>query len=246
MLLLVLVLFYWYDNRTSLTLSPPDNAPRVTVAFNMPDGITLSPLGGLYESDKCTDTHFNSNFKPYQVSGVSGVMLPFIREGQSNIWKASIATEGGGRCQWKLSSIRVGFRLSDDVSLVDGKKVFDTSYLFDFKDNGIVNTYGTGPAQDISGDLNLKTDFFPMITYHKDNTSSLRLFGGNADNYKWSRHFRLHDTRRILIEPVIHFSRPVTLTPPDKPGDFTATYPDGSSEEITRIYPDYEKLLSMK
>lgn len=45
----------------------------------------------------------------------------------------------------------------------------------------------------------------------------------------------------------IHFSKLVVLTPPDiRPGNLTTTYPNGPSEDITHIYPDYGKLLSIQ
>jgi hypothetical protein len=45
----------------------------------------------------------------------------------------------------------------------------------------------------------------------------------------------------------VHINRSVTLESPNiPPGDITAFYPDGSNEKIPHIYPDYDKLLSMK
>ncbi|SQC92167.1 Uncharacterised protein [Cedecea neteri] len=38
----------------------------------------------------------------------------------------------------------------------------------------------------------------------------------------------------------------VVLNPPDHPGNLTATYPDGSSEDIPNISPNYDKLLLMQ
>lgn len=244
--LVPVLLYIGYELFLSRKLSPPADSERITVSFRVPEGVTLLPLGGLYESSECTNTRFTAGGNTYQANATTGVSLPFVSQGAGNLMSVSIEKDGGGRCRWKLSRIHVHFRLSDNAPLSKGKNVFDTSYLFDFRDWGIVNTYGTGTAKNVSGNLNVTTDFFPMATYHKDNSISLRLFGGDANPYKWSRHFRLHDTRSILIDPVIHFSKLVTLIPPDKSGNFTAEYPDGSSEQIPHIYPDYEKLLSMK
>ncbi|MDM2761659.1 hypothetical protein OGY33_00060, partial [Citrobacter sp. Cpo032] len=137
-------------------------------------------------------------------------------------------------------------RIADNIPLVKGKEVIETSYIFDFGDYGLSDGYGTGRAKEVSGDLDLKTDFFPMVANHIDNTTSLKLFGGNTGPEKWRRRFRLRNTQTILIEPVIHFDKVVTLTPPDAPGKLTAIYPDGSSEKIPHIYPSYEKLLSIR
>ena len=204
------------------------------------------PMQVLYRSEKCMDKSYNSSFESYPVRGYNGFTQPFIRQGEEELWQTSIAIDGGGPCQWQLNSLRVSFRIADNIPLVKGKEVIETSYIFDFGDYGLSDGHGTGRAKEVSGDLDLKTDFFPMVTNHIDTTTSLKLFGGNTGPEKWRRRFRLRDTQTILIEPVIHFDKVVTLTPPDAPGKITATYPDGSSEKIPHIYPSYEKLLSMK
>lgn len=204
------------------------------------------PMQVLYRSEKCMDKSYNSSFESYPVRGYNGFTQPFVRQGMGDLWQTSIAINGGGPCQWLLNSLRVSFSIAGNIQLVKGKEVIETSYIFDFGDYGLSDGYGTGKAKEVSGDLDLKTDFFPMVTNHIDNTTSLKLFGGNTGPEKWRRRFRLRNTQIILIEPVIHFDKVVTLTPPDAPGKLTATYPDGSSEKIPHIYPSYEKLLSMK
>ncbi|MEW5233577.1 hypothetical protein ACLETW_18165 [Citrobacter portucalensis] len=234
------------DN-TDQTLSPPDNARRVSVSFRMPEGITLMPMQILYRSEKCMDKSYNSSFESYPVQGYNGFTQPFVRQGMGGLWHISIAIDGGGPCQWQLNSLRVSFRIADNIPLVKGKEVIETSYIFDFGDYGLSDGYGTGRAKEVSGDLDLKTDYFPEVFIsHLFNQTTLNLFGGNTGPEKWRRRFRLRNTQNILIEPVIHFDKVVILTPPDAPGKLTATYPDGSSEKIPHIYPSYEKLLSMK
>lgn len=245
-IVIVAMLLTGCGDKTDQTLSPPENARHVTVSFRMPGGITLLPVQVLYRSDKCMDKSYNSSFESYPVRGYNGFTQPFVRQGNSAVWQTGIAIDGGGPCQWQLNSLRVSFKIADNDPLVKGKKVFETSYIFDFDDYGLSDGYGTGRAKEVSGNLDLRTDFFPMITHLTDSNISLELFGGDTGPEKWRRRFRLENTQRIFIEPVIHFSKVVTLVPPDKPGNFTATYPDGSSEEIPRIYPNYEKLLSIK
>jgi hypothetical protein len=242
----VITLLSGCGDKTDQTLSPPENARHVTVLFRVPEGTTLMPMQVLYRSVKCMDKSYNSSFESYPVQGFNGFTQPFVRQGNSNIWQTGIAIDGGGSCQWQLNSLRVSFKIADNNPLVKGKDVIETNYIFDFDDYGLSDGYGTGRAKDVSGDLDLKTDFFPMVTHHIDNTMSLKFFGGDTGPEKWRRRFRLHNTQSIFIEPAVHLAKVVTLDPPDNPGNLTATYPDGSSEEIPRIYPDYEKLLSMK
>ena len=251
MLLIFLVpilLYIGYELFLSRKLSPPADSDRLTVSFRVPEGVKLLPLEGLYESSECTNTGFTAGGHTYQADATKGVSLPFISQGSGNIMSVSIAKDGGGRCQWKLSRVDVSFRLSDDLPLSKGKKVFDANYLFEFRDWGIVNTYGTGTAKNFSGDLDIKTDFFPMVFIsHVFKETTLELFGGDTAYAKWSRRYRLLDTKNISINPIVHFSKVVTLEGPNqRPGHLTVTYPDGSSARLQNDDPDYDKLLSMK
>lgn len=135
---------------------------------------------------------------------------------------------------------------TDDVSLVKGKKVIATNYIFDFGDYGLSDGYGTGRARNVSGDLDIRTNFFPMITKFAVNDISMKFFGGDTATEKWRRRFRLDDTNNISIKPIVHLTKVVTLEPPVKTDNWMAIYPDGSRSEIPRIDPDYDKLLSMK
>ncbi|ENU1934933.1 hypothetical protein P296_04305 [Salmonella enterica subsp. arizonae serovar 18:z4,z23:- str. CVM N26624] len=251
MLLIFLVpvlLYIGYELFLSRKLSPPADSERLTVSFRVPEGVTLLPLGGLYESSECTNTNFTAGGNTYQADATTGVSLPFVSQGSGNIMSVSIAKDGGGRCRWKLSRIRVHFRLSDDSPLSKGRNVFDTSYLFDFRDWGIVNTYDTGDAKNVSGNLNITADFFPMIFInHMFKEATLRLFGGDTNYDKWSRHYRLSNTKNIHLYPFVHIDKSVILESPNPPpGNITALYPDGSRDDIPGIIPDYNKLLSMK
>ncbi|CNI66533.1 Rhs element Vgr protein [Yersinia frederiksenii] len=68
-------------------------------------------------------------------------------------------------------------------------------------------------------------------------------------NEKWSRHYRVYNTKNINIEPTLHIQQVVKIENSknkDEPANMTIIYPDGTiGHERTRV-PDYEKLLSMK
>ena len=240
------VLLSGCDSHTDQTLLPPDSARRVTVAVRVPDGIMLLPLQILYRSERCKSKDYNSSNEPYEIRGVNGFKQAFISQSSGNLRQQNIAIDGGGPCQWQLNSLRVSFKIADSNPLVKGKKVIETSYIFDFDDYGLSDGYGTGRAKDASGDLDLKTDFFPMVTHFTDDDISLKFFGGNTGPEKWRRRLRLHNTQKILIEPIVHFDKVVTLEPPVKSNNWMAIYPDGTRSAIPHIEPDYDKLLSMK
>ncbi|WP_072929211.1 hypothetical protein [Nissabacter archeti] len=242
------VLLSGCGDKTDQTLLPPDNARYVRVLFKMPSGITLMPMQVLYRSEKCMDKSYNSSFESYPVQGFNGFTQPFIRQGLSDIWQTSIAIDGGGPCQWQLNSLRVSFRIADDNPLVKGKEVIDTNYIFDFGNYGLSDGYGTGRAKEVSGDLVLKTDFFPEVFIsHLFEKTTLKLFGGDTDYEKWSRRYRLKNTKSLTIEPIFHSEKSVVLEPDKQRGiGMVITYPGGVEEHVRKVNPDYDKLLSMK
>lgn len=243
----VATLFSGCDNRPDKTLSPQADAKWVDVTFRVPEGITLQPAELLYRSEQCKSVRYNSSNEPHDIPGYNDIERSFGTPDGDNIRRLRVAVDGGGSCQWQLNSLKVSFRIADNIALVKGKEVIDTSYIFDFGDYGLSDGYGTGRAKVFSEKiLDLNTDFFPMVANHIDNTVSLKLFGGETGTEKWRRRFSLSNTQHIAIEPVVHLMKVVVLNPPDHPGNLTATYPDGSREDIPDISPDYDKLLSMK
>ncbi|MGP6471346.1 hypothetical protein [Rahnella aceris] len=234
--------------KTDQTLSPPENARRVTIVVRVPEGITLLPLQMLYRSERCKTKSYNSSNEAYEIRGYNGFMQAFSTIANSNVRQQRIAIDGGGPCQWRLNSIKVSFKIADGNPLVKGKEVFATNYIFDFDDYGFSDGYGTGRAKEVSGDLDLKTNFFPMIFINNlFKSTSLQFFGGDTDYEQWTRRYKSSNTNRIYIEPIIHMNKPVILeTPNPPPGNTVATYPDGSTGKAIHTKPDYEKLLSMK
>lgn len=247
-LLPVLVLLSGCYDRTDQTLSPPENARRVTVAVKVPDGITLLPMQMLYRSERCKTKSYNSSNEAYEIRGYNGFKQAFSTQGSNGIRQQRIAIDGGGPCQWQLNSIKVSFKIADDNPLVKGKEVIETSYIFDFGDYGLSDGYGTGRAKKVGGDLDLKTEFFPMIIINQMfNQTSLEMFGGDTDYEAWSRRYILQDTKKITIKPIFHLQKDVLLKGDEERGvGMVISYPDGSIEHIRKVKPDYEKLLSMK
>jgi hypothetical protein len=234
------------DNRPDKTLSPPTGAKWVDVTFRVPEGVTLQPAELLYRSAQCKSVRYNSSNEPHDIPGYNDIERPFGVSDGDNIRRLRVAVDGGGPCQWQLNSLMVSFRIAEDVALVKGKNVIATNYIFDFGNYGLSDGYGTGRARNVSGDLDIKTNFFPMITKFTVNDISMKFFGGDTATEKWCRRFRLDDTNHISIKPIVHLTKIVTLEPPVKTDNWMAIYPDDSREDIPNISPDYDKLLSMK
>ncbi|WP_421595318.1 hypothetical protein [Rahnella sp. PD4] len=218
------------------------------MVFTLPADTVLLPMEVLYRSDKCKTVRYNSSNEPHDIPGYNDFEKPFGQQGSSNIWRTHIAIDGGGKCQWQLNSIKVSFKIADGNPLVKGKEVFATNYIFDFDDYGFSDGYGTGRAIMASGNLELKTDFFPMVIINQMfNQTSIEMFGGDTNYDRWSRRYKLQDTQKIVIEPILHSQKEVLLQGDEERGiGMMITYPNGSIEHVRKIKPDYEKLLSMK
>lgn len=244
----VLVLLYGCGDHTDRTLNPPKDAKWVNVSFRLPDGVTLLPAELLYRSEKCKTVRYNSSNEPHDIPGYNDVEQQFSQQGSSNVWRQRVAIEGGGSCQWYLSSLRVSFELSRNNPLVKAKEVIATNYIFDFGRYGLSDGYGTGRAKEANGDLNIQADFFPTTVINKMfNETYIDLFGGDTVYEKWSRRYQLKNTKEIIIAPQLHNDKSVLLEGDKERGiGMVITYPDGSVEHVRKTKPDYEKLLTMK
>lgn len=243
---LAAILLSGCDSRLDKTLSPPAGAKWVDVTFRVPEGITLQPAELRYRSEQCKSVRYNSSNEPHDILGYNDVELPFGAPDADNIRRLRVAVDGGGSCQWQLNSLMVSFRIADDVPLVKGKEVIDTSYIFDFGDYGLSDGYGTGRARAFSGErLELKTDFFPMtFISHMFNKTTLKLFGGDTDDEKWSRRYQLERTEFITIEPLLHAKKNVSIEADKQRGyGMVITYPGGEEEHVRKVNPDYQRLL---
>ncbi|MBS0057660.1 hypothetical protein KEM40_19785 [Yersinia sp. Marseille-Q3913] len=134
--------------------------------------------------------------------------------------------------------------------MANGKDVTAANYVFDFDDDGYRNAFGEGEPKKVNGDLQFETKFYPMIVINNMfHEVYAQLFAGDPGYEKWSRYYRLYGTRHISIEPILYSQKVVNLESPksrkDSPG-MTVLYPDGTTEKVDDIYPNYDKLLRMK
>jgi len=236
-------------SRPDFTINPPASTEWVTVAVKLPPETEVIPMDVLYRSETCRKEVYDNTTESHvtTVRGLNPKLVTLQPQGNGDIRQARVAVDGGGRCEWKLSAIRIDIQLKGNIPLASGKHIIPTSYVFGFDDQAYGSGEGSGRKREAHGDITLKTELFPMITYHRDHEVTLKLFGGDPDYLKWSRHYRLYGSRNITINPLLYLTKTVTLTPPNPaPGDLTATYSDGSIGKVKDIYPDYNKLLLMK
>lgn len=236
--------------RPDYTLNPPASTEWVTVMVKLPPETEALPLDVLYRSETCRKEVYDNTTESHvtTVRGLNPQLVTLQSQGSSGLLQTRIALDGGGKCGWKLSGMRVGIQLSKTSALANGKDVTAANYVFDFDDEGYSNAFGKGKPNAVSGDLFFKTEFFPMeYAYHSINEIDIDLFAGDEKYDKWNRYYKVSGTKNIKIEPILYLNRVVKLkSSGSSRGTVIATYPDGSSEKINGRVPDYNKLLQMK
>lgn len=247
-IIIPIILLSGCGDHTDQTLSPPKNAHWVTVRFKLPEGVALQPMQVMYRSDSCNDTSKNSSGESYDIKGINGFKQDFAQQGQSDIWQTKIAVEGGGSCQWRLNSIKVSFSINETNYLSKDRANISTNYIFDFDGYGLSDGYGTGPARESKGDLDIKTDYFPLLTNNDlFKKRYIELFGGDVKLKQYGRRFNVEDINQILIAPSVYMNKVVKLSSvAGGPSGMEIIYPDGSVGPINETEPNYDKLLSMK
>lgn len=232
------------------TLSPPVSTEWVTVAVKLPAETEVLPLDVLYRSVTCRRKVYDQSTESHVSTerGLNPRQMDLSPADGNGVRQIRIALDGGTKCGWTLSSIRVGIQLAKTSVLANGKDITAANYVFDFDDEGYSNAFGKGKPTPVSGDLFFKTEFFPMeYVYRSISEIDLDLFAGDERYDKWNRYYRVTDSREIKIEPVLYLNKVVKLqTSGSSRGKVIVTYPDGSSENISGRVPDYDKLLRMK
>ncbi|WP_455864771.1 hypothetical protein [Pantoea agglomerans] len=225
-------------------LSPPPDGKTVKIAVVKPTDIDILPMDVIYRSEKCRDKVFTSTGAMTSRAGYHLLTVPFNPEKGNNIVSNNIALDGGGKCGWTLSNIRFQFKFKDMTKFgADIKKNISNDIVFVFDKNAPPR--GDGHYENISGDIVIKQDYYPLIRNDRmiDHTKILRLINKDMLTYKVS------DSKSILFEPNVHSDKVVNVLGPEKFGeDSITTYPDGTQTTNAKG-PDplnFEKLKLIK
>ena len=239
-------------SRPDYTLNPPAGTEWLTVAVKLPPDTEVLPLDVLYRSETCRRKVYDQSTESHvsKERGLNPMQMELSPADGNGFRQIRIALDGGTKCGWALSGVRVGIRLAKTSALAKGKDTTPANYVFDFDDEGYSSAFGHGKPNPVRGDLIFKTEFFPMeYIYRSISDIDIDLFAGNTKEGKWNRYYRISGTKKIRVEPTLYSKKVVRLESPksrnDSPG-MTVLYPDGSTEKIRGIAPDYTKLLLMK
>ncbi len=225
-------------------LSPPPNGQTVNVAVVKPADVDILPMDVIYRSEKCRDKIFTSTGAITSRAGYHLLTVPFKVETGSDMVSNSVALDGGGQCEWKLSNIRFQFKFSDMTKFgADIKQSVSSDIVFVFDKNAPPR--GDGHYEDVYGAIKIENDYYPLVVYDRivDHAKTLSIESEKMLTY------RVHDVTSILFKPHVYSDKIITILGPEKLGDKTLSiYPDGTKTiKAKGSYPlDFEKLKTMK
>jgi len=227
------------------SLAPPPDSEQITVTVKVPKELTAETMQVMYRSTLCTFTDYTASGRPYQRDGHQSVDIQPVRQGQSDLYEAKLAMDGGGVCRWRLSNVTFGVTYENPESF--GESVSSGAgggVVVVFDQN---NSPRGGTGIPIEGDVTINKDYYPWLKESFLDGYSKRIsLAGEGGIYLG---YQALQARRVHFEPTLHSSFLVRSegTKVHKIGSFIKfTYPDGSSAADGRSVPNFRKLQSIR
>ncbi len=238
---------------TDYTLSPPSATKWVHVEVKNPSPYTRPfPLEVVYISHKCMKTSINGvDGSREEKPSYNPVKIPLQQQQASELWRAKVAMTGGGPCDWTLSEFNLGIKYIDAThlgkDLVPGTAVGAT---IAFDDIAARN----GTFKETRGNLTLKTKYYPYIKRYsrvKDSKEpdTLSLFGLDTSFSNYRAPPEVGEHFSVTYHPIIDESKIAQIIFPYQKGNGIHTkivYPDRTELENSSIYPDFNKMESIR
>jgi hypothetical protein len=229
------------------TFAPAPGGEQVTISIKVPPDLTARKMRVMYRSAKCPSKE-SADGVPYEVDGFYPIEVQPQRRGQSDVYEAKLARNGGGACQWNLSNVTLGVsyqntgRFGANVQSGRGGGVIAI-----FDDNLPQQRSYPDQTQEIVGNLLIHEDYYPWVDeeFLGPYKKQVRLLG-DGDIY---RTYRTPTAQRIDFEPVLQTDFVVYSAGPKvkKEGNHTQfTYPDGSVIADGSSEPDFDKLQAIR
>ncbi|MEJ4045051.1 hypothetical protein [Erwinia sp. SLM-02] len=232
------VLFLGYDKDESL--NPPPDGEMVFVVAKMPADSKILPLEIMYRSTTCLKSRKNSNGDVVKEPGYHFVKKEFNHASGGSIFNLEVSRDGGGRCNWKLSNITLGFNLKELPSGNDeNSENIPIKEIVVFDNNSPQRLSGSFEA--INGNIKLKGDYFPLITKRRDSSSPVEysIIRSSPDVI-----YKSTSAKEVIFKPRLHSLKILRATEPkvQKIGVYMSVlYPDGTVENVP-CFPNYKKL----
>ncbi|UPK80180.1 hypothetical protein LW139_15340 [Proteus vulgaris] len=223
------------------TLSPPANTEWVTVGIKLPEGIEALPLNVLYRSDICQRARYNSAGEKYYIPGFNPNTVTLKQQGNSDIYQAQIALNGGGACHWQLSEVWMSIVYKKTPNTYnDFETIPSDELILIFKDH---NFRPPELIRNLIKNEKIELNYYPVfINNEVSNEKKITLF----NHWGRSQYILVNNERNILFTPLFHKDN-ITKIDMSKEleKDIIIYYSDGTIEKKSSWPPNYNKLKSL-
>jgi len=231
-------------------LSPKPEAGTIKVTIKVPEELVARDMKVIYRSTKCTWTS-RSMLDGEKLTRDSYTTLNSrpVHNSETGLSEAKLAVDGGGKCNWRLSSAFLGVEYKDSSTFGDGVEFGVGGELvveFDETDSA----YGGPNTLIISspdGTLSLSEHYYPWL--------SEGFVGGHRKTIHLKRKgysvitLRAPNVHTIHFEPILHSGHLVRSVGPmvkQKGVRSIFYYPDGSHSMESRGEPSFQKLEAIR
>ena len=232
--------------RQDYSLSPPANSEQVTVIVKVPKELAIETLEVMYRSAACKRAYRGASGQQLEEDGFHSFDRPLERQGQSDLYQASLPLDGGGACRWRLSNLMFGVAYGDPSHFGENvTRGAGGGMLVRFDHNRAMR--GVGLPIEVDGNLMIKKDYYPWIHGRFLNGYSKTVeLAGEGHIYL---NYRTLRARQIYFEPIFHPGFVVSSegVKEKREGNYIKfNYPDGSVVSDGRTKPDFLKLQSLR
>ncbi|MCZ7837068.1 hypothetical protein [Atlantibacter hermannii] len=227
------------------TLSPPSDNQWINVEVKNPSRYTKPfPLEVTYISHKCLKDR-TSGFDGASViePGYNGIKIPLQQQGNSDVWSARVALNGGGSCSWTLSEFNVGIEYIDATHLRKDLVPGNAAGVTIAFDN---DASRNGQFTFVKGDVNLTPQYYPYIREKRlGGVANTLSFLGEKDFLS----IRTEGANNVIFSPKLDERKVVRFIGVEKKvkGVYPKIiYPDGSLAPEKTLLPDFDTVDKME
>ncbi|MDX5631037.1 MULTISPECIES: hypothetical protein [unclassified Brenneria] len=232
--------------KRDLTLSPPEHTQWVDIEVVAPPNTTAFPLNALYRSSVCLHEDIHADMTKYNSRGYNPVHMALQPDAAGRVYRQRVAVDGGGPCEWKLSSISLGIEYAHAEHLVKDAEI-GTAVGLDvaFDDEASSSEY----YKPVKNELVYTSVYYPYIreSYLGGFKRSLSLYGEKSF-MPYRMTIDKDKSGKIVFLPTVDEKKIVKLEGAKSMSDSEhggVIYPDGSMDK-DKHRPDYNKLKNMK
>lgn len=227
------------------TLTPPADTKWVNVEVKNPSPYTKPfPLEVRYISYKCNKKRvsgFDGSVITEPSYNVIGIPM---KQQNDDIWRAKVATIGGGSCRWTLSAVSLGIQYIDAIHL--GKDLVPGTAV------GVTLAFDSDASRNGQFDIlfgdehTFLATYYPLIKSNKmvRENDSLNIFG--EEDFLQKKITKINNSVGVNFIPILDESKIVKMIAPKeyKAGAFyKIIYPDGSVVSDGSTHPDVKKMM---